>query len=112
MGGRKLSIIKDEKLDYFTGEVTKFFMFCVMMGDGGQNSLQINSLRLGSSILDFYEKNKNIYNKNQLVNQFIKTYMGIELIKVYSKVKEHLDNLIIRSEDGPIDPIFAITEFF
>lgn len=37
--------------------------------------------------------------------------MGIALIKEYSKVKDHLDSLFIKNDDGPIDSIFAKTEF-
>ncbi|MEK5331109.1 MULTISPECIES: hypothetical protein [unclassified Lysinibacillus] len=103
--------VTDEKLEYFTGEVTKFFMFCVTLVDGGQNSMKIYPIELGCKMADFYEKNENRYNKHQLVNQFIKTYMGIALIKEYSKVKDHLDSLFIKNDDGPIDSIFAKTEF-
>ncbi|WP_342533479.1 hypothetical protein MHB40_22205 [Lysinibacillus sp. FSL K6-0057] len=106
-----LDKVIDEKLEYLTCEVTKFFMFCVTLVDGEKNSMQLYPMELGSKILDFYEKNKNSYNKHQLVNQFIKTYMGIALIKEYSKVKGHLDSLFIRNENGPIDRIFATTEF-
>ncbi len=85
-----MEVVEKEKLNYLTDEVTKFLIFTIALTNKRQSVLQLDRIGLSKKIADFYRNNESHYNKNQLVHQFIKKYLGIEMLKEYSKVKKYL----------------------
>ncbi|QDZ88736.1 hypothetical protein [Priestia megaterium] len=76
---------EDEKMEYVTNEIMGFIHF---LGGVSGETYELNLYTLTEKLAPFYVKNEAKYNKEQLVNQFLKSVGGISLIKAYTSYKK------------------------